>query len=51
MEKEGKNKSQQLGFVYSHTFGYPHCVYNFKYSSTHRCMADMMEKFIGKKEK
>ena len=26
-EKEGKNKSQHFGFVYSNTFGCPHCVY------------------------
>ena len=27
IEKEGKNKSQYLSFVFSNTFGCPHCVY------------------------
>ena len=27
IEKEGKNKSLHLGFVYSNTLGCPHCVY------------------------
>ena len=27
IEKEGKNKSQHLGFVYSNTLGCLHCVY------------------------
>ena len=27
IEKEGKNKSQHLGFVYSYTLGCPQCVY------------------------
>ena len=27
IEKEGKNKSQYLGFIYSNTLGCPHCVY------------------------
>ena len=27
IEKEGKNKSQHLGFVFSNTFGCPHHVY------------------------
>ena len=27
IEKEGKNKSQHLGFVYSNTLGCPYCVY------------------------
>ena len=27
MEKEGKIKSQHLGFVFSNTLGCPHCVY------------------------
>ena len=27
IEKESKNKSQHLGFVYSNTLGWPHCVY------------------------
>ena len=25
--KEGKSKSQHLGFVFSNTLGHPHCVY------------------------
>ena len=27
IEKEGKNKSQHLGFVFGNTIGYPHLVY------------------------
>ena len=27
MEKEGKNESQHLGFVFSSAFGCPHVVY------------------------
>ena len=27
IEKEGKNESQHLGFVFSDTFVCPHCVY------------------------
>ena len=35
IEKEGRSKSQHLGFVHSNTLGGPHRVYKIKDSSTH----------------
>ena len=51
IEKESKNKSQHLGFVYSNTLGCPHCVYTKFENCSTRCSADKMEKLFDRKKK
>ena len=36
MEKEGKNKSQHLGFLSHNILGQSQCVYKFEHSDSHR---------------